>query len=70
MKMNDAAVKAENDRKDLIIMKLKAEVFELRQKERDYKRLHEEYVQMEHRQRQSANEKKRVENSLALKMEN
>jgi len=34
-------LKAENDRKDLLIMKLKAEVFELRQKERDYKQLHE-----------------------------
>jgi hypothetical protein len=34
-------IKAENDRKDLLIMKLKAEVFELRQKERDYKQLHE-----------------------------
>jgi hypothetical protein len=34
-------IKAENDRKDLLIMKLNAEVFELRQKERDYKQLHE-----------------------------
>jgi hypothetical protein len=34
-------IKAEYDRKDLLIMKLKAEVFELRQKERDYKQLHE-----------------------------
>ncbi len=37
-------IKAENDRKDLLIMKLKAQVFELRQKERDYKQLHEQFI--------------------------
>ncbi len=34
-------IRAENDRKDLLITKLKAEVFELRQQDRDYKLLHE-----------------------------
>lgn len=34
-------IKAENERKDLIIMNLKAQVFELRQRDRDYKLLNE-----------------------------
>ena len=37
-------VKAENDRKDLLIMKLKADVFELRQRDLDYKILHEQFI--------------------------
>jgi hypothetical protein len=41
-------VKAENDRKDLLIMKLKADVFELRQRDRDYKILHEQFIQLRH----------------------
>jgi len=45
-------VKAENDRKDLLIMKLKADVFELRQKERDYKLLHEQFIQARHHHQQ------------------
>jgi hypothetical protein len=50
-------LKAENDRKDLLIMKLKAEVFELRQRERDYKQLHEQYIQMQHKHTKIVDEK-------------
>ena len=42
-------IKAENDKKDLLIVKLKAEVFEMRQKDRDYKLLHEHYIQLQHK---------------------
>lgn len=42
-------LKAENERKDLLIMRLKAELFEAKQKERDYKLLHEAFVQIAHK---------------------
>ena len=37
-------LRAENERKDVLIMRLKAELFEMRQKDRDYKLLHETFV--------------------------
>ena len=42
-------LKIENDQKDLLIAQLKAEAFELRQKERDYRQLHEEFVNLTHK---------------------
>jgi len=57
-------VKAENDRKDLLIMKLKADVFELRQKERDYKILHEQFIQLRHQHQQQIEEKQRNETHI------
>jgi len=42
-------LKAENERKDVLIMRLKAELFEAKQKERDYKLLHESFVQLSHK---------------------
>jgi hypothetical protein len=50
-------VKAENDRKDLLIMKLKADVFELRQRDRDYKILHEQFIQLRHQSQRQLEEK-------------
>lgn len=50
-------VKAENDRKDLLIMKLKADVFELRQRDRDYKILHEQFIQLRHHSQRQLEEK-------------
>lgn len=39
----------ESDQKDLIISQLKAELFELRQNERDYNELHTKLNNLEHR---------------------
>ena len=50
-------MKAENDRKDLLIMKLKADVFELRQRDRDYKILHEQFIQLRHQSQRQLEEK-------------
>lgn len=50
-------VKAENERKDLLIMKLKADVFELRQRDRDYKILHEQFIQLRHHSQRQLEEK-------------
>lgn len=40
-------IKAENDQKDLIIAQLKAEAFDLRQKERDYKSLYDQFINLQ-----------------------
>lgn len=50
-------IKAENERKDLLLMKLKSDVFEMRQKDRDYKALHETFIQLQHRASKLAEEK-------------
>ena len=63
-------VKAENDRKDLLIMRLKADVFEMRQRDRDYKILHEQYIQLKHQYQRQAEEKARMEAQQQFKMEN
>jgi hypothetical protein len=52
-------IKAENDRKDLLIIQLKAQVFELRMKERDYKVLHEQYIKASHAHTQLVDSKVR-----------
>lgn len=39
-------IKAESNQKDLIIAQLKAEAFELRQKERDYKQLYDQFMNL------------------------
>ena len=50
-------VRAENDRKDLLILRLKADVFELRQRDRDYKLLHEHFIQLRHQSQRQLEEK-------------
>ena len=42
-------LKAEKERKDLLIMRLKAELFEAKHKDRDYKLLHEAFVHVAHK---------------------
>lgn len=56
MMMQDP-IRAENERKDQLIVRLKAEVFEMRQKDRDYKLLHEHFVQLQHTVSRLQNEK-------------
>eukprot|EP00350_Pseudokeronopsis_sp_OXSARD2_P011575 CAMPEP_0170543760 /NCGR_PEP_ID=MMETSP0211-20121228/2768_1 /TAXON_ID=311385 /ORGANISM="Pseudokeronopsis sp., Strain OXSARD2" /LENGTH=141 /DNA_ID=CAMNT_0010847221 /DNA_START=18 /DNA_END=443 /DNA_ORIENTATION=+ len=62
-------VKVENQQKDLIIAQLKAEAFELRQKERDYRQLHEQLMNLQHKFSLQEDEKKRNENDLQSKIE-
>lgn len=54
-------IKAENANKDLHIMRLKADVFEMRQKDRDYKALHEKYIQLQHKANRLADEKVKLD---------
>jgi hypothetical protein len=42
-------LRAENEQKDLIIAQLKAEAFDLRQKDRDYKALFETFINLQHK---------------------
>ncbi len=42
-------IRVENDQKDLLIAQLKAEAFEMRQRERDYRALHQSFMDLEHR---------------------
>ncbi|CDW77691.1 UNKNOWN [Stylonychia lemnae] len=49
--ISDPLIRAENDQKDLIIAQLKAEAFELRQKDRDFRSLHEQYLNIQHKRR-------------------
>eukprot|EP00347_Sterkiella_histriomuscorum_P012525 403368242 len=65
----DPLVRAENDQKDLIIAQLKAEAFELRQKDRDYRQLHEQYLSVKHKYQQLVDEKKRNETELQSRIE-
>jgi len=53
----DPLIRAENEQKDLIIAQLKAEAFEMRQKERDYRSLHEQFLNLQHKYNQLVDER-------------
>ena len=67
--ISDPMLRAENDQKDLIIAQLKAEAFELRQKDRDYRGLHEQYLNVKHRYEQLADEKVWCSNSISMNVD-
>lgn len=50
-------MRLESDQKDLLISQLKAEIFELKQRERDYGSLRDQMLNLEHKYRSLLDEK-------------
>ncbi|KRX09613.1 hypothetical protein PPERSA_09283 [Pseudocohnilembus persalinus] len=62
--------KFDSDQKDVLISQLKAEIFELRQNERDFSELSSHLKNLEHRYQILSDEKLRCEHDLRLRNEN
>ena len=67
---HEPLIRAENDQKDLIIAQLKQESFELRQKERDYRALNDQYLDLQHNYNQLADQRVTTHHSHTLQKRN